>query len=67
MVRALACVGFGPPDFGLDLTGAGSANSPSLVISTEAEQDTSYPTDVYSLLPVKGILVWNSHAFNVTK
>jgi hypothetical protein len=67
VVSALACVGYGPPDFGIDLTGAGTANSPTLVISTEAEQDTNYPTDVYSLLPVKGIVVWNSHAFNVTK
>jgi len=67
IVSALACVGYGPPDFGVDLTGAGSANSPTLAISTEAEQDTRYPADVYSLLPVKGVLVWNSHAFNVTK
>jgi hypothetical protein len=67
VTSALACVGYGPPDFGFDLTGAGGANSPTLVISTEAEQDTRYPADVYSLLPVKGILVWNSHAFNVTK
>lgn len=66
-VDTLACLGYGPPDFGFDITGAGSATSPSLVISTEVEQVTQYPTDVYAVLPVKGTLVWNSHAFNITK
>jgi hypothetical protein len=66
VVRALACVGYGPPDFGLDLTGAGSATSPTLVISTETLLQTSYPGGVYSVLPVKGVLVFNSHAFNTT-
>jgi hypothetical protein len=63
--RALACIGYGPPDFGIDLTGAGSSNSPTLVISTETVLRTAYPPDVYSVLPVKGILVFNSHAFNL--
>src|SRR4029079_5931663 len=26
----------------------------------------TYPTGVYSVLPMQGVVVWNSHAFNLT-
>jgi hypothetical protein len=66
VARALACIGYGPPDFGFDLTGAGGVNSPTLIISTETVLRTAYPAEVYSVLPVRGVLVFNSHAFNTT-
>ena len=62
-VRGVACLGgFGPPDastFGNAMpTFSGSQESISAIES---------PTDVYSFLPLKGIIVWNSHAFNLTQ
>lgn len=56
--RSVACIGFGPPD----------SQTSTLPFSgtQEASFDQTYPTGVYGELPTKGLLIWNSHAFNLT-
>jgi hypothetical protein len=63
----VACIGFGPPDLsaGATIVGADTANAPSLLISTEPVFGLTYPTGVANLRPLRGVLVVNSHAFNV--
>jgi hypothetical protein len=58
-VPSIACTGFGPNDLRQSTTGAGGAQSP---ISTSNLQE-----GVYSVLPVRGFMIWNSHAFNLTR
>lgn len=67
VVSSLACIGYGPPDLsvGAVVTGADSANAPSLIIATEPVFGLAYPLGVANVRPVRGILVVNSHAFNV--
>ena len=62
----VACIGYGPPDFGFDVTGSGSNNSPNIGGSQQPVSRSDYPPGVFSMLPVDGIVVWNSHAFNLT-
>jgi hypothetical protein len=54
-----ACTGYGPSDFSTARFLFGGAQSP---VSTNA-----FPQDVYSIAPIKGMVIWNSHAFNLTK
>jgi len=54
----VACIGYGPPDFAVDLAGIGGSQEP--------HSELAYPAGVYSVLPIRGVVVWNSHAFNVT-
>jgi hypothetical protein len=54
-----ACVGWGPPDarqYQMNFSG-----------SQEPISRWPYPEGVYSALPMKGIIIWNSHAFNLTE
>lgn len=58
---ALACIGYGPPDasqFGSKL--------PTWSGSQEPLYSENYAPGVYNVLPVRGIIFWNSHAFNLT-
>jgi hypothetical protein len=48
---------FGPPDFD-------TATSPQFSGSQGPTADFRFPEGVYSILPLKGLIVWNSHAFN---
>ena len=58
--NSLACIGFGP-DGGLGFLGNASLGG---IGST---QDVSPPRDgVFRKFPIRGILYWNSHAFNLT-
>ncbi len=57
--RAIACIGFGPPDYN-DVT------APAFGGTQEPYSATDWPQGVYNELPLKGIIVWNSHAFNLT-
>ncbi len=57
-VPALACIGYGPGDAGI-----GTAER-SLFSSMGSASDGRY--GIYQEAPLRGILVWNSHAFNVT-
>lgn len=51
---------FGPPGFVL------STSSEFLGLAMEPVSNTTFPAGVYSILPLKGIVVWDSHAFNLT-
>lgn len=58
---AVACVGFGP------VVGLGSLGSGGFAFAQETTALFRYPANVYDELPLKGVLLWNSHAFNLTK
>ena len=57
-VTSVACTGFGPADSGTSRTGFSGTQ--------EASFEQEYPEDVFGELPTKGLLIWNSHAFNLT-
>ena len=65
-VSAVACTLYGPPDFGYGFNLADSDAAPYILISTQPLFQVSYPSEVSNILPVQGIMVWNSHAFNLT-
>ncbi|HSP98162.1 MAG TPA: DUF4215 domain-containing protein [Candidatus Dormibacteraeota bacterium] len=55
---SVACNGFGPPDNGraaVPFSGAQQANASS-----------AFPAGAYRCVPLKGMIWWNSHAFNLT-
>ena len=57
-VSGAVCAGFGPPDRStrqLPFTGI-----------QEASAQLSFPPGAFSQVPDKGLIVWNSHAFNLT-
>ena len=67
--EGLACISipnFGPPDWGL-AAGTMGGITPQYIVSQESTRQVNYPPGVYSRLPLKGIMVWNSHAFNLTE
>jgi len=57
----VACIGFGPT------AGLGSLGSGGFAFAQETTALFRYPSDVYDELPLTGVLLWNSHAFNLTK
>jgi cysteine-rich repeat protein len=65
-VRSAACLNYGPDDFTTGTFG-GNTTAPQFSGSQETHYDQELPETVYSVLPLKGIVVWNSHAFNLTK
>lgn len=58
-VKSVACIGFGPADQLVNLKMLGFAGAQETV----AQQ--AYPPGVYAEIPLKGIILWNSHAFNL--
>ncbi|MEW6269902.1 MAG: hypothetical protein AB1689_11470 [Thermodesulfobacteriota bacterium] len=54
------CTGFGPPV-------QGGISSFQIGGAQQAQQTTEYVNGVFAQIPLKGILYWNSHAFNLTK
>ena len=56
--NAVACTGFGPGDAGI---GVGDKSLFNTMASSVAES-----SGIYDEAPTEGILVWNSHAFNVS-
>jgi len=56
--RAIGCIGFGPPDQGV--------LNHSMVIIQEASAQLVFPDGAFREAPLKGMMVWNSHAFNLT-
>jgi cysteine-rich repeat protein len=58
LVSGVACTGFGPPD---------SFQAPAFSGSQEPYVDNSFADGVYSVLPMSGVIIWNSHAFNLTE
>jgi len=55
---SIACTGHGPAD--------AFANSPQFSGTQESSSSLNFPDGVYGEIPLKGIIVWNSHAFNLT-
>jgi hypothetical protein len=62
----IACIGYGPPDFGQGFNLAESAGAPSILTATEPRYVLDLPYAVMDAIPVSGVIVWNSHAFNAT-
>ncbi len=56
-VQSVGCIGYGPGDAGI---GVGEESLFNTMASSAATSE-----GVFDELPIKGILVWNSHAFNV--
>ncbi len=59
-VSIVACIGYGPPDAGFGFDAFGITG----VQETAAQFD--FAPGVFFEFPVKGTIVWNSHAFNLT-
>jgi len=59
VVSSIACIGYGPPDYT-------AANAPSWSGSQEPYTSVEFANGVYNVLPFQGVVVWNSHAFNLT-
>lgn len=57
-VSSTACIGWGPNDHRFRSVGTGGAQTP---ISSDILQE-----GVYSIAPTKGVIIWNSHAFNLS-
>lgn len=60
-IRRVACVGYGAPDFDQ------ASTAPAFGGSQQPLSVSKWAEGVYSEIPVKGMIVWNSHAFNLTK
>lgn len=60
MVSTIGCLGYGPGDGGIGFT------SPGISITQETANEFPVPAGVYEELPLKGIILWSSHAFNIT-
>jgi len=63
---SIACIGYGPPDFGQGFNLAESAGAPDIFIATEPRYVIDLPHGVMDAIPISGVMVWNSHAFNAT-
>ena len=59
-VRSVACIGFGPGDSGVGLQTAPLSGIQKTAATFE------YAPDVYNEAPLKGMVLWNSHAFNLS-
>lgn len=56
--KMVGCSGFGPTNKEPSNVGAGGSQSP---VSADR-----FPDGVYARLPIKGVVLWNSHGFNLT-
>jgi hypothetical protein len=61
-LRTFACFGFGPPG-APGMTGGFNGGA---LVSQQTVDALTYADGVYNELPLKGVLKWNSHAFNLT-
>ena len=57
-VRTIACIGYGPQDL--------RENQAGLPGTQESRVESRFADGVFSLIPIRGIVTWNSHAFNLT-
>jgi hypothetical protein len=66
---SVACVAYpnGPPELATlgGLFGTASSRQ-NLATAQESSFRETYPEGVYALAPVKGFVIWDSHAFNLT-
>jgi hypothetical protein len=68
VLTRLACLGYGPPDYGRGanpIAGGGGDNSPSVGGSQQPFVRNVFPSGVFGVFPAEGVIVWNSHAFNL--
>jgi hypothetical protein len=66
----VACIFYanGPPEMGTPAGLFGQAEvRTNLATAQEATFREEYPPNVFSVMPVKGFVVWDSHAFNLTQ
>jgi hypothetical protein len=66
IVSGVACGGFGPPDMQFSLSGQGGMTAFQFSGSQEPYFEQTYADGVYAILPMSGVVIWNSHAFNLT-
>jgi cysteine-rich repeat protein len=69
VTESIACTGAGPPDLSNgSIPGGltGSATTPTFTGAGVPVFEQEFADGVYRALPMQGILVWNSHAFNLT-
>ncbi len=59
-VKSVACIGFGPADAQVNINSLLSFGGVQETVS-----QTIYADGVYAEIPVKGIIMWNAHAFNL--
>lgn len=59
-VNSIACIGFGPQDLNLGLAASGFTGT------QETASEFRFPHGVYREVPIRGMIIWNSHAFNLT-
>jgi hypothetical protein len=67
-VSSIACIGYGPPDYGQGFSpggAGGSGNAPSVGGSQQPYSKNVLPSGVFGIYPISGVMVWNSHAFNL--
>jgi cysteine-rich repeat protein len=57
---AIACIGFGPQ------TGLSTLTRGGFAFAQATTARYRFPQDVYDELPLRGVVLWNSHAFNLT-
>lgn len=57
---SIGCLGYGPGDGGIGFT------APGISITQETAGEFPLAPGVYEELPVRGIILWSSHAFNLT-
>lgn len=57
---AFACIGYGPT------VASSRASTVNIGGAQKAQNLIQFPDGVYAAIPMKGILYWNSHAFNLT-
>jgi cysteine-rich repeat protein len=62
----IACLGYGPLDFNTGGVVGGGPTAPAFSGSQEPFYELELASGVYNILPVRGVVVWNSHAFNLT-
>ena len=63
-VRNAACLAYGPPDF--NTGGQNGGTAPQVSGSQQRRYPQKLADGVYSVMPMQGIMVFNSHAFNLT-
>ncbi len=60
IAQGVACIGYGPADAGTGLMNSGLSGL------QEAAGTFEFAEGVYREMPLKGIIMWNSHAFNLS-
>ncbi len=66
VISSVACGGYGPADANqFSVTGMGG-NLDQFSGSQEPYYEQTLADGVYAIAPLRGVIVWNSHAFNLT-